>query len=180
MHILKRNGMLGMVGAMGVLAMLSGCVKIPQGVEPVEDFALNPYLGKWYEIARLNHSFERGLSRVTARYSMREDGGVRVINRGYREESGEWDEAEGRAYFVEEPDRGFLKVSFFGPFFGSYVVMEWDPDSHAYVCGPNKEFLWLLAREPEVSESRKQHFVDFARERGFPVGELIWVRQQSP
>ena len=87
---------------------------MPAGVTPVAGFELERYLGKWYEIARLDHSFERGLSRVTAEYSLREDGGVRVLNRGYSAEKGEWDEAEGKAYFVETPDLGYLKVSFFG------------------------------------------------------------------
>ena len=103
---------------------LAGCVGMPPGVEPVEDFELDRYLGKWYEIARLDHSFERGLSRVSAEYSLREDGGVRVVNRGYSDKSGKWKESEGKAYFVDGDDTGYLKVSFFGPFYGSYVVFE--------------------------------------------------------
>ena len=76
---------------------LSGCVGIPANVKPVENFKLEKYLGKWYEIARLDHSFERGLTRVTAEYSLRDDGGVRVLNRGYSPIKKRWKEAEGKA-----------------------------------------------------------------------------------
>lgn len=96
--------------------LLMGCVGVPKGVQPVENFSVNRYLGQWYEIARLDHSFEKGLSRVTANYSLREDGGVKVLNRGCSEKNHEWKEAEGKAFFVGKPDVGYLKVSFFGPF----------------------------------------------------------------
>ena len=93
-----------------ILALLVvSCVGIPDGVKPVDHFQVERYLGKWYEIARLDHSFERGLTRVTAEYSLREDGGVRVLNRGYSAKEGKWKEAEGKAYFVNRPDQGFLK-----------------------------------------------------------------------
>ncbi|MGL4714009.1 MAG: lipocalin family protein, partial [Shewanella sp.] len=106
--------------------LLSGCLGMPKLVQPVNDFELNKYLGKWYEIARLDHSFERGLSQVSAQYSLKEDGGVRVINRGFSAAKNEWKEAEGKAYFVNGDSEGYLKVSFFGPFYGSYVVFELD------------------------------------------------------
>ncbi len=102
----------------------SGCTGIPGGIDPVDEFELESYLGTWYEIARLDHRFERGMSNVTANYSLREDGGVDVLNRGYRSEKGEWDEAEGKAYFIGDPGTGRLKVSFFGPFYGANNVFE--------------------------------------------------------
>lgn len=156
---------------------ISGCVGLPEGIEPVRNFELERYLGKWYEIARLDHSFERGLQRVTAEYSMREDGGVRVINRGFAEEDGEWKQAEGRAYFVRSPDQGYLKVSFFGPFYGSYVVFELDHENygHAFISGPDRSYLWLLARSPEIGEKIRERFVQRAGELGFDTGELIFV-----
>ena len=92
---------------------ISGCVGLPEGVEPVKPFSLDRYLGTWYEIARLDHSFERGLEQVTANYSLREDGGVKVINRGFNTAAGTWKEAEGKAFFVDESNQGHLKVSFF-------------------------------------------------------------------
>ncbi len=134
------------------------------------------YLGTWHEIARLDHSFERGLQGVTANYSLRDDGGVRVINRGYSVKSSVWEEAEGRAYFVEGEDQGYLKVSFFGPFYGSYVVFELDADyRYAFVSGPNTSYLWLLAREPAVDEAVLARFRDRAQALGFDLSELILV-----
>lgn len=159
--------------------VVSGCVSTPPGVEPVDNFNLDRYLGKWYEIARLDHSFERGLHNVTAEYSMREDGGVRVLNRGYSREKG-WNEAEGKAYFVEEPDRAFLKVSFFGPFYGSYIVFELDEDyEYAFVSGPKTSYLWLLARQPEVTDEVMQRFRSRAGELGFDLDELIIVSHDN-
>ncbi|HEY0063601.1 MAG TPA: lipocalin family protein, partial [Telluria sp.] len=102
--------------------LLAGCVSKPENIEPVGNFNTQKYLGKWYEIARLDHSFERGLDHVTAEYSLRDDGGLKVLNRGYNKEKSEWKDAEGKAYFVEKPDLGYLKVSFFGPFYGAYIV----------------------------------------------------------
>ena len=96
--------------------LLVGCTGLPKGVVPVENFELQRYLGRWYEIARLNHSFEEGLEAVTADYSMRDDGGVRVINTGRDSETSAVEQAEGRAYFVGDSSEGHLKVSFFGPF----------------------------------------------------------------
>ena len=122
-----------------LVLILCGCVGIPANVKPVENFKLERYLGKWYEIARLDHSFERGLTRVTAEYSLWDDGGVRVMNRGYFAIENRWKEAEGKAYFVRGSDQGYLKVSFFGPFYGAYIVFELDHKNYQYslVCGPD-------------------------------------------
>lgn len=158
-----------------VCAVLAGCTGMPEGVRPVQGFELQRYLGTWHEIARLDHSFERGLSRVTARYSLRDDGGVRVINRGYSEDDG-WRQAEGKAYFVESPDVAHLKVSFFGPFYGSYVVFELDRENYqyAFISGYNTNYLWLLARTPTVEPAIIERFRARARELGFETGELIF------
>ncbi|MHA6964007.1 lipocalin family protein [Zobellella denitrificans] len=160
--------------------LLSGCLGMPESVKPVSGFELNNYLGKWYEVARLDHSFERGLSQVTAEYSTRNDGGVSVLNRGYSEEKNEWKEAEGRAYFVNSPTDGYLKVSFFGPFYGSYVVFELDREnySYAFVSGPNTDYLWLLSRTPSVAPEVMEKFIRMSRERGFDTERLIYVQQQ--
>lgn len=156
---------------------LIGCVGVPKNVKPVDDFVLEKYLGKWYEIARLDHSFERGLTRITAEYSLRDDGGVRVLNRGYSEKSGNWKEAEGRAYFVRNPTEGFLKVSFFGPFYGSYVIFELDHDAYQYsmVCGPNRSYLWILARKPEMDDALRNDLIAKAKSLGFDTDKLIFV-----
>ena len=159
---------------------LSGCVGIPKNVTPISNFNLEKYLGKWYEIARLDHSFERGLSRVTADYSLRKDGGVRVLNRGYFEKEAKWKEVEGRAYFVKQPDQGYLKVSFFGPFYGSYVIFELDHEGYQYslVSGPNKSYLWILARGPEIGEEPKKALIEKAATLGFDTNKLIFVKHQ--
>ncbi len=162
------------------LVLLTGCTGLPKGVEPVQRFDLQQYLGTWYEIARLDHRFERGLSRVSATYTLREDGGVKVVNRGYSADAQGYEEAIGKAYFKASPDAGHLKVSFFGPFYGSYVVFELDPQyQHAYVAGYNHNYLWLLSRTPVVSDDVFNAFVASAKQKGFDVSELIRV-DQSP
>ncbi|MHB8139517.1 MAG: lipocalin family protein [Smithellaceae bacterium] len=162
-----------------ILALLIvSCVSMPDGVKPVDHFQVERYLGKWYEIARLDHSFERGLTRVSAEYSLREDGGVRVLNRGYLASEGKWKETEGKAYFVNRPDEGFLKVSFFGPFYGSYVILELERDRYSYalVCGPDKSYLWILARSPRLDEEVKKRLVAKALALGFDTDKLIHVK----
>lgn len=164
------------------LCLFTACaVSKPQGIEPVQDFALQRYLGTWYEIARLDHRFERGLQQVTAHYQMRDDGGVKVINRGFDVNANEWSEAQGTAYFVEEPDVGLLKVSFFGPFYGSYVVFELDKQNYEYalVTGNDRGYFWLLSRSPDMSSELRSRLLAEARARGFAVDQLIWV-EHSP
>ena len=160
-----------------VCMMLYGCLGGPKNVRPVENFELERYLGKWYEIARLDHSFERGLENVTAQYSLREDGGIDVVNRGYSPEQGECVEARGKAYFVDNPTKGHLKVTFFGPFYGSYVIFELDKTNYQYsfVAGPNYSYLWLLSRTPTVSDKLMARFVDRSETLGFDTAELIKV-----
>lgn len=159
--------------------VLVGCTSAPKGITPVDDFQLSRYLGTWYEIARQNHSFEKGLSQVSATYILQDDGGVAVINRGYSKEENEWKEAKGRAYFVESDNIGHLKVSFFGPFYGAYVIFELDKEEYQYamVSGPNRKFFWLLARTPQLPEDIKAELLAKAGELGFPVDELIMVEQ---
>ncbi|MDZ7833519.1 MAG: lipocalin family protein [Desulfobacterales bacterium] len=162
------------------LFFMSGCLGIPEGIEPIDEFEVNRYLGKWYEIARLDHSFERGLSRVSADYALRDDGGIRVVNRGFSEKKNQWKQAEGNAYFVQSPDAGYLKVSFFGPFYGSYVIFELDKEKYqyAYVSGPNRNYLWLLARTPEIDQEKIDRFIERSRELGFDVDNLIFVAHE--
>ena len=156
--------------------LLSGCLAVPDGIEPVDNFELNRYLGKWYEIARLDHSFERGLEAVSAEYSLRDDGGIRVINSGYNTDTQANQEAEGRAYFVDQPNLGYLKVSFFGPFFGSYVIFELDENyQYAFIAGNTTNYLWLLARTPEVPQELVNQFISRATQLGFETSQLILV-----
>lgn len=161
-----------------VLGLLSACTGMPDKVTPVTNFDAERYLGTWYEIARLDHSFERGLEQVTAEYQLRDDGGLRVLNRGTDAKTGEQKAAEGKAYFVNNAQEAHLKVSFFGPFYGSYVVFELDPDyQYAFISGYSQDYLWLLARTPEVSAELKAQFVAKAQALGFATEQLIWVKQ---
>ena len=159
--------------------VLAACMRVPDGVEPVTDFELVRYLGQWYEIARLDHRFERGLTDVRAHYELREDGTIRVLNRGFDAEKGEWREAEGRAGPAGEPEEGRLGVSFFGPFRSAYNIIALDHEGYnwAMVCGPNRNYLWILSREPTLPEEIYDELVEKARQLGFPVDELIRVSQ---
>lgn len=161
------------------IVLVSGCLGMPESVTPVQQFELSRYLGKWYEIARLDHSFERGLERVTADYSLREDGGVAVVNRGYLSKEDEWKEAEGKAYFVRGSNEGYLKVSFFGPFYGSYVIFELDKEKYqyAFVSGPDTSYLWLLSRTPSLPQEVIDQFVQRSKNLGFDVSKLVFVHQ---
>ncbi|HFI1951009.1 TPA: outer membrane lipoprotein Blc [Yersinia enterocolitica] len=150
----------------------------PKDVKIVDNFQLPRYLGTWYEIARLNHSFERGLDYVTANYSPRDDGGVKVINRGYNTKKQQWQESIGKAYFIGSPQQAALKVSFFGPFYGGYNVIDLDDEyQHALIAGPNREYLWILSRTPTIDNQTRDRLVSVAKHYGFPVEELIWIKQ---
>jgi len=157
--------------------MLCACTGMPENVKVVENFNLDRYLGRWYEIARLDHSFERGLSQVTATYTRREDGGIDVINRGYDMQKGVWNEAVGKAYPLGEPGEGRLKVSFFGPFYGGYNILALDRENYSYalVAGPDRDFLWILARQPQLPETTLKRLVGEARRLGFDTDSLIYV-----
>ena len=159
--------------------LLISCTGMPEGVVPVKNLNISRYLGKWYEIARLDHSFERGLSNVTAEYELHSDDGINVINRGFLAEENKWKVAEGKAYFVGSRDEGHLKVSFFGPFYGSYIIFDLDQENYqyAFVSGYNTSYLWLLSRTPTVSEDLKERFVKKSKELGFDTNALIFTEQ---
>lgn len=157
----------------------STCVSIPQGIQPVENFQLERYLGKWYEIARLDHSFERGLSNVTAEYTLKEDGSVKVLNRGFLDEKKIWKQAEGKASFVENKEKGYLKVSFFGPFYGAYIIFDLDKENYQYalICGPDRSYLWLLSRTQKISDDLKKKLLQKAASSGFDTSKLVFPKQ---
>ena len=113
---------------------------------------------------------------VTAEYALREDGGVKVTNRGFSPQDGEWQEAEGKAFFVDDPAEGYLKVSFFGPFYGSYVIFELDEEAYqyAFISGPDTSYLWFLSRKPNVDERLVEQFIMRAKGLGFDTEQLIF------
>ena len=159
--------------------LLAGCAATPQGVTPVDNFDIDRYLGSWYEIARLDHKFERGLSEVSATYTKRPNGGVDVINRGLDVQTGKRKEAKGRAYFLNEPTVARLKVTFFWPFYGGYNVIELDHENYssAWVCGPNRKYLWILSRTPTLDEEILESLISTAKKLEFDTNQLIFVKQ---
>jgi len=179
MNSLRRSPLA--TGTLLLVGLMSACTGVPDGVQAVSGFELNRYLGTWYEIARLDHRFERGLANITATYSLRDDGGVNVVNRGYNVAKGEWNEATGKAFFVGDSDVGELKVSFFGPFYGGYNIIALDKKNYQYalVAGPDRDYLWILARSPQPGQDVISMLVNHARELDFPTDELIYVDHSS-
>jgi len=162
---------------MVLVLLLAGCVSVPENITPVDNFNISQYLGKWYEIARLDHSFERGLTSVSAEYILNPEGGIEVINRGFSKNENKWKEIKGKGYFVDRKDVGFLKVSFWGPFYGSYVIFYLNKENYSYalVCGPDKSYLWILARSSLIDEGEKKRLVEKAAALGFDTDRLIYV-----
>ena len=148
-----------------VMAIVGGCTSVPEGLEPVKDFQAERYLGKWYEIARLDHSFERGMSQVTAEYSRRDDGNIQVINRGFKASKGKFTEAKAIARFVGPEDVASLKVTFFWPFSGAYHVIVLDSEGYKYamVTSYNRSYLWILAREKKLDPAIQKDLLDKAK-----------------
>lgn len=162
-------------------ALLIGCgsTGVPKGITPVGEFDLQRYLGTWYEIARLDHKFERDLQQVSATYSLLPNGSVEVENKGFSTSKNKWKTATGKAKFVADENTGHLKVSFFGPFYGSYIVFELDEDEYQYalVSGPDRSYLWLLARQPKIDDKLYDSLLLIAQDNGFDVSKLIRVEQ---
>ncbi len=158
--------------------LISGCVGIPDNVKPVQGFDASRYLGTWYEVARLDNAFETGLQQVTAQYSLREDGGLRVLNRGYDPQGQRWKEAEGKAFFVGPATEGRLKVSFFGPFYGVYNIISLDDNySYSLVCGSDYSYLWILSRTPKLADTVLGQLVTKAKNLGFDTHKLMYMKQ---
>jgi len=164
---------------LAVVPLLNACTSPPDGVTVVSPFDVKRYAGQWFEIARLDHSFERGLSDVNATYRLEADGSVAVINRGFNAEKGEWKEAVGKALFTGDTNTGSLKVSFFGPFYGGYHVIALDPGYRwAMVIGPNTDYLWILARDKQLPPGVREQLVAQAARLGVKTNELIWVEHR--
>lgn len=168
------RGVLAMV--VGVLGLSACSTAPPEGLQAVTPFDVQRYQGTWFEIARLDHSFERDMSDVSARYSVQADGSVQVINRGFNTVKKEWKEAIGKALFTGDSQRASLKVSFFGPFYGGYHVVALDSAYRwAMVVGPDRDYLWILARDKQLEPAVKTQLLEQARAFRLPVEKLIWV-----
>lgn len=162
-----------------IALLTQSCAGLPEGITPVQDFELQRYTGQWYEIARLDHRFERGLEQVTATYTIEDDGSVKVLNRGFSTEDQQWEDAIGKAKFAGAQNVGHLEVSFFGPFYGDYVIFELDKADYQYAFVTGSEnTLWFLSRTPQVSEELKSLFIERITQYGYTPSELIFVKQQ--
>lgn len=155
---------------------LTSCSTIPQNAVAVKPFNIEKYLGKWYEIARLDFKFEKDLNNTTAEYSLREDGKIKVENKGYNTKKEKWSQAIGKAKFVGNENVAMLKVSFFGPFYSGYNVIAIDDNyKYALVAGKNKKYLWILSRETTIPENIKQNYLKIAQDIGYNTNDLLWV-----
>lgn len=157
-----------------LLCRLVGCSKQTVDNSVVTNFDINRFLGSWYEIARFDHSFERGMEQTKANYTLREDGKVDVLNTGFK--NGKQSEAKGVAKLTDTP--ALLRVSFWGPFYSDYRIMLLD-DSYQYalIGGGSDNYLWILSRTPQISEEIKDKILTEAKRRGYDTDKLIWVRQ---
>jgi len=165
---------------LSMIALITSCSSIPKGVTAVSPFNKELYLGKWYEIARFDFKFERGLNNTTAEYSLRNDGKIKVTNRGYDYEKKERKEAIGKAKFVKEDSIAMLKVSFFGPFYSGYNVIAIDPEyKYALVCGASFDYLWILSRENTIPDKIKTDYVEKAEKLGFNTSNLLWTEHNK-
>ena len=164
-------------GFVPALLALCGCAASTDSIASVRNFDSKRYLGTWYEIARLPHRFERDLDFVSAHYSEQGDGTIRVVNRGQRD--GKEREAVGKAHFKGASDVGELRVSFFGPFYGDYRIVELAPDySSAIVTSSTKNYLWMLSRTPQLSQKTLEKYLAQIREWGFDVSALEYPKQK--
>lgn len=165
--------------AAGIAAAFLGCsVSVPHGLQPVSGFDAKRYVGTWYELARIDHSFETGLTQVSAQYSLNDDGTVTVVNRGFDETEKEWREARGRARFQGDPSVAALKVSFFGPFYGGYNVVSLDDDYQtSLVIGNSLDYFWLLSRSKTMPEPQFRRLLERAQSLGVDLSRVQVVAQ---
>jgi len=150
--------------------------------KPISGFELDRYLGTWYEIARFPHAFEKNLEGVTATYSMKENGMVKVENAGYKNSlDGTFKTATGKAKFGSDPSIGHLKVSFFLFFYGDYFIMDMDKENYqwALVGGSTPDYLWILSRTPQIDEEFYQELLERLRKRGYDLTKLHKVQQPA-
>ncbi len=167
---------------LGLLAVLVySCTSIPDGVTAVSSFDQQKYLGKWYEIARMDFKHERNLDNVTAEYSLRDDGLIKVDNKGYDYVKKEWKQSIGKAKPINSDKKeGRLKVSFFGPFYSGYNVVAIDPGyQYALVFGDNLKYMWILSRKPSIPDDIKREYLEKAKSVGYKIEELVWPKHDK-
>ena len=163
-----------MMLVMAAVALLMGCSQLTVDNSVVEELDLNRYLGTWYEIARFDHTFERGMEQTKATYTLREDGMIDVLNTGIKD--GKPKEAKGKGKLTDTP--ALLRVSFFGPFYSGYRIMMLDSAyQYALVGSDSDDYLWILSRTPKLADDVKEKILNEAKRRGYAIDKLIWVKQ---
>jgi len=161
-----------------LLLMLAGC-KSTSNLKVVSGFDAGRYMGVWYEAARYPHRFEKGMSAVSATYSLNDDGTIKVLNRGYVDNKPDWEEIEGVAKLKGAADEGWLKVSFFKPFYASYKIIYLDEAyTSAIIAGPSYRYLWILTRDPGLPEAQLKQLISKARGFGYDEEKIIIVDQK--
>jgi apolipoprotein D and lipocalin family protein len=166
----------------GVAYVLYSCgvSTIPKKATAVTNFDKARYLGKWYEVARLDYKYEKDMDNVTANYSLNDNGTIKVANKGYNVKKDEWEQSIGKAKFVKKDDVGMLRVSFFGPFYSGYNVIAIDPDyKYALVAGESLKCLWILSRETTIPAHIHAEYLKKAQEIGYDISALIWVKHDK-
>ena len=152
----------------------------PASVQPVGNFDISRYLGRWYEVARIDQRFEKGLVRTRAEYTLASNGAVQVVNRGFDPRRNRWEEARGKAQFVGSTDEAALKVSFFGPFYAGYHVVALDEQYRwAMVVGSSLDSFWILSRTPVLPTGVRQHLLAQAQQIGIDLDRILWVMQDG-
>jgi apolipoprotein D and lipocalin family protein len=176
-----KNWQLGLalgIGAAAVALNFASCVSIPKGAKAVTPFDREKYLGTWYEIARMDFTFEKNLDHVTATYTLNDDGSIKVDNKGYDYLTKKWKESIGKAKSAGANDEARLKVSFFGPFYAGYNVIEIDRNyRYALIAGNNLKYLWILSREKTIPPNVKVEYLTKAKELGYDTDKLVWTKQ---
>lgn len=177
---MKTKKLLIVLTISSMITGLFSCRTIPKGATAVQPFEKEKYLGKWYEIARLDFKYERNLNNTTAEYSLNDDGSIKVVNRGYNTKEEEWQEATGKAKFVETENIAKLKVSFFGPFYSGYNVIAIDKNyKFALVSGKNLKYLWILSRETTIPDETKTQYLKIAQDIGYNTSDLLWIEHNK-
>lgn len=173
---------LAVIAVAGTAGFIYSCrsVKVPDGITVVNNFRLEPYMGTWYEIARFDFKHEKDLSNVTATYSLNDNGTVKVVNRGYNYVKDRWEQANGKATFVDKTNEGALKVSFFGPFYAGYNVVSMEPDyQNALIFGETKDYIWILSRNKTIPANVKEQFLKEAEKAGYDLERLVWTKHDK-
>jgi len=163
-----------------MMCLFISCKTIPEKATAVSSFDKSKYLGKWFEIARLDFKFERNLNNTTAEYSLKDNGLIKVDNKGFNVKTNEWKQSVGKAKFAEDENVAKLRVSFFGPFYSGYNVIAIDKDyQYALIAGESLDYMWILSRKTTIPDEIRQNYLKIAKEIGYKTEDLIWVKHDK-